>query len=138
MIGIFAATHFRIKDLVAAVIVYTNANKKRCSNFTDHFVDGKIAVREKGKRDIVGLFKIADLKGSVAGPDTQQFNFALQTFIAFNFAKHFVDRGSLPLTEGSVHAKYLNDNDIGFNFWNGEGLFADDPQIFLMIIIFGD
>ena len=121
---------------MAAVLVYPYTNKKRRSNLTNHFVDSKIAVREKGKWYIVCLFKVADLEGSVAGPDTQQFNFALQTLITFNSAKHLIDRGSLPLTEGSVHTKYLNDNDIGLYFWNGEGLFADDPQIFLVIIIF--
>ena len=137
LIGIFAAAHFGIKDPVAAVFVYTDTNKKRRSNLTDDFVDSKIAVREKGKRNIVGLLKIADLECRVAGPDPQQFNSAFQTFIAFNFAKHFVDRGSLPLAEGSVHTKYLNDNDISLYFWNGEGFFAGDTQIFLVIIVFG-
>lgn len=137
LIGIFAATHFGIKDFVAAVVVYPDANKKWRSNFTDYFVNCKIAVREKGKWNIISLFKIADLKGRVASSDTQQFDPAFQIFITFDFLKHFIDRGSLPLTERSVHTKDLDDNNISFYFWNGKGFFAGDPQISLVITIFG-
>ena len=112
---------------MAAVIFYSDADEIRCSHFTDLLVDRKIAVREQGKRNVIRVFEIADLECGVAGPDTQQFDFAFQKLIAFDFAKHLIDRGSLPLTEGSVHTEYLNDDDIGLNFWNGKGRFIGNP-----------
>jgi hypothetical protein len=47
--------------------------------------------------------------------------------VAFDFAIHLVDSGSLPLTEGSVHAEYLNDNDVSPYFRNCEAVFACHP-----------
>jgi hypothetical protein len=58
LIGIFGAADFGIKNFVAAIIHNSNTNKKRGSNFANLLVDGKITVREKGKRYIIGLFKI--------------------------------------------------------------------------------
>jgi len=127
LVGIFGAADFRIKNFVAAIIPYSDTNKKRCSNLTHLFVDGKITIREKGKRYIVGFFKIADFKSRVADTDADQLDFVFESFVAFDFAVHFVDRGSLPLTEGSVHTEYFNDDDISPYFRNGKGVLADDP-----------
>ena len=90
-------------------------------------MDGKITIREKGKRYIVGLFKIADLECRVSDPDTHQLDSSFKTLIALNDAVHLIDRGSLPLTERSVHTEYLNNDDLSPYFWNGESLFAADP-----------
>jgi len=52
LIGIFGAADFGIKNFMAAIIHYSDTNKKRSSNFANLLVDGKITVREKGKRYI--------------------------------------------------------------------------------------
>ncbi len=106
---------------MAAIIHYSNTNKKRGSNFANLLVDGKNTVREKGKRYIIGLFKISDFECRVSDTDTDQFDFSFKSFIVFDFTVHLVDRGSLPLTEGSVHAEYLNDNEVSPYFRNCEG-----------------
>ena len=112
---------------MAAIFLYANTDKKRRPDFAYLFVDGKITVREKGKRYIVGFFKIADFESRVSDTDADQLDFVFETFVVFDFAVHLVDRGSLPLTEGSVHTKYLNNDDISPYFWKGEGRFAANP-----------
>ncbi len=112
---------------MAAIIHYSDTNKKRSSNFANLLVDGKITVREKGKRYIIGLFKISDFESRVSDTDADQFDFPFKSLVAFDFAIHLVDRGSLPLTEGSVHAEYLNDNDVSPYFRNCEAVFACHP-----------
>ena len=125
MIRVFGAANFRIKNLVAAVIPYSNTNEKRRSDLTHLFVDCKITVRKKGKRYIIGFFKIADFESRVPGTDADQLDFVFEPFVAFDFAVHFVDRGSLPLTERSIHTKYFDNNHVGLYFRDREGFAAD-------------
>ena len=125
MICNFGTTNFGIKNLVAAVIPYSNTNKKGRSDLTHLFVDRKIAIREKGKRYIIGLFKIADFKSRVPGTDADQLDFVFKPLVAFDFAVHFVDRGSPPLTERSIHTKYFDDNHVCLYFRDREGFAGD-------------
>ena len=124
MIRIFGTANFRIKNLVAAVTPYANTDKKGCSDLTHLFVDCKITIRKKGKRNIIGLFKITDFESRVPGTDADQLDFIFEPFVAFDFAVHFVDRGSLPLTERSIHTKYFDDNHLGLYFRDREGFAA--------------
>jgi len=121
LIGIFGAADFGIKNLVAAIIPYSNTNKKRCSNLTHLFVDCKSTIRKKGKRYIIGLFEITDLESRVPDTDADQLDFAFEPSVAFDFTVHFVDRGSPPLTERSIHTKYLDNNHFCLYFRDREG-----------------
>ncbi len=121
MIRIFGAADFRIKNLVAAIIPFSDTNKKRGSDLTHLFVDRKITIRKKGKRYIIGLFKIADFESRVPDTDADQLDFVFEPFVAFDFAVHFVDRGSLPLTERSIHTKYFDDNHFCLYLRDREG-----------------
>ena len=125
MIRIFGAADFRIKNLVAAICSYANTNKKWCSDLTHLFVDGKIPIREQGKRYIICLFKIADFKSRVPDTDADQFNPVFEPAVAFDFAVHLVDRGSLPLAVRSIHTKYFDDDHFGFYLRNREGFAGD-------------
>ena len=124
MIRIFGAANFRIKNPVTAVIPYTNTDKKRGSDLTHLLVNCKIPIRKQGKRYIISFFEIAHFEGRVPGTDADQLNLVFEPAVAFDFAVHLVDRGSLPLTERSIHTKYFNDNHFGFYFRNREGLAA--------------
>ena len=110
---------------MAAIIPDSNTNEKRCSDLTHLFVDCKITIRKKGKRNIIGLFKITDFESRVPGTDADQLDFVFEPFVAFDFAVHFVDRGSLPLTERSIHTKYFDNNHVGLYFRNREGFATD-------------
>ena len=138
MIGIFAASHLRVEDPVAAVLVYADTDKIGGSYFADLLVDFKIAIRKKRKRNIVRFFEIADLESRIAGTDTHQFDLAFQALVTFNFAIHLIDRRSLPLAERSVHTEYLDNDNIGFYFRNAKSLLAGDSQIIPVVIIFGN
>jgi len=123
LIGVFGAANFRIKNFVAAIVPYANTNEKRCSNFAYLFVDGKINIRKKGERYIVGFSKIADFESRVADTDADQLDFVFESFVALDYTVHFVDRGSLPLTERSVHTEYLNDDNVSAYLRNIERFF---------------
>lgn len=105
---------------MAAVTFYAYADKIRRWNFTNLFVYRKITIRKKGKWYIVCLLKITDFQCRITDPDADQFNLSFKSDVAFDFAIHLIDRGSLPLTEGSVHIEYLNNNDVSFNLRDAE------------------
>lgn len=112
---------------MAAVFPDSDADEIGCSDATDLFVDQKITVRKQGKRYIVGFPEITDLKSRVSGTDANQFDFSLKSLIAFDGAIHLVDRRSLPLAKGSVHAEYLNDNDFRLDLGDGKGILSGNP-----------
>lgn len=72
---------------------------------------------------MISLFKITDLQRRIANPDADQLDLAFKSGIAFDFAIHLIDGGSLPLTEGSINVEYFNNNNFSLNLGNGERIF---------------
>ena len=98
-----------------SVRYHSDTDKIGCAHFTDFFVNGKIAIRKQRKRYIIFFLKKSDFKGRIPHANADQFNLALELSIIFNFAVHFIDRRSLPLAKGSVHAEYFYNYNLSFN-----------------------
>ena len=101
-----------------SISIYSDTDKIGRSDFPQLFVDDKIAIRKKGKLNIIGFPEIIHFKSRVAYADSDYFHLSLEFGVVFNVAKDFVYSGSLPLTVWSVHAENFNNDHLGLDLRN--------------------
>jgi hypothetical protein len=59
---------------VGAIRMVANTDEIRRSHFTELFVNLKISISKKGKRDVIGFPEVIDLEGRIADADADDFN----------------------------------------------------------------
>ena len=101
---------------MAAAASNSNTYKIGRTYLTQLLVDFKVTVRKERERDIIDIFKVIDFKCGIAGTDSNYFYPVFQLRVTFNSLVYFIDRRCFPLAMGTVHAKYLNNHNIGSDF----------------------
>ena len=101
---------------MTSVGIYLNANEIWGSHLTQCFVDGIILVVKEREGHLVFLAKKINFEGSVAGTDTNQFDFVFEVFSFLDSLIEFVHPERFFLTKWSVHVKDFDDDHLSPNF----------------------
>jgi hypothetical protein len=118
LIGVFGAAELGIKHLWNGARLLPHPDEVRRPHLSHQFVDLVVCIRKKRERDLVSFLEVIDLEGRVACTDSDYLDFPLKLRIALDFPVDFVDRRSLLLAVGSIHAEDLDDNHLRRNVGN--------------------
>ncbi len=69
---------------MGSVLLDFDTYKVRRPDLSQAFMDGKISVRKKGKRNLVIVSEYSDFKWGIAGTNTYHLDFAFRLLTFFN------------------------------------------------------
>jgi len=109
-------------------IMFEN-EKMGCVNLSDFFMNLEFAIGEERKgNSVIAAIKIDFISG-ISGTNADDLQLSVQVAALIDKRVQLVDPWRLALADGTIHAEYLHDDDLGGQITHREGVALLDAKI---------
>jgi len=136
--GGFKSSQVGVNHPVLTPSVERQHNEERRGRHPNLSMNIKLFIFKERKKYLIGIPVKIDFIGIILCSDPDQFDLPVRCVMCHDQIVQLVYRGSLPLTDGSVHAVNLNEKKPGINFIKKKFSPMTQSQIIFMLIVQGN